>query len=130
MDDEKRSEAEVIGVQLGVALDDMNSAITEAETAIRGLRLGVRASVQLAEDEWLVFGKHQKEWRLLLSVGRETEVIIPLTNASMDQRMRAIPFFTGLTLAVLSAAEKMLSEVEVGIKTARDFAAALRGSEK
>lgn len=99
--------------------DELTAMIPEIEEALRGLRLGVRISVQIeTAEQWakyLAFDRHGQTWRLLIEDGPddgepEHWTTTALSNAPRDDRAAVFEFH--LDKLLLSAAEQIKSKAE------------------
>lgn len=110
--------------RLNDALTRMNVRITEIETALRELKLGVRAILPMGAEEFLIFGKHNNVWRLLYQNGDEKAV--PLVNAIKDVRLRSIPILLSFPEQLLICAEEEIEKVEAAVVKCKWFVGELR----
>jgi hypothetical protein len=99
--------------------DELTAMIPEIEDALRGLRLGVRISVQIEEGEqwskYLAFDKHGQTWRLLIEGGPddgEPEQWTTTALANVPRDERADVFEGHLDKLLLSAAGQIKTKAE------------------
>jgi hypothetical protein len=99
--------------------DELTARIPDVEEALRGLRLGVRISVDMeCVDEWkkvLAFDRHGQTWRLVVEEGvhlgdPEDWTVTALASAPRDDRASVFEFH--LDMLLLSAADQIKSKVE------------------
>lgn len=111
---------------LGAAADELNEALRAVAIALRGLKLGVRASVSLGDAGALAFGKFNQEWQLL-HVVRDTEG--PLTSASREVRIMATAHLPRLLSALYAECGDELKRVREATDAALAFAKSILTTE-
>ena len=113
-----------LSTKLGAVTDALNDSLLRAEKTLAGLKLGVTASVLIAREElngstdwcqYLRFGKHSDQWRLLVESGPEdfpedfsTTILV---NASRETRLLAARRLPDLLQAMVQAADAQIEEV-------------------
>lgn len=118
--------------ELDAATDHLNECIAHAETALKGLRLGVAARVPMLVDGehgvWLGFTKLDNQWRIVLETYQGPKFVErePLANAPRHRRMDSIEFFPALAMALCEAIDKEIAKVKNAGAQADDFVAFLR----
>lgn len=98
--------------------DELTARIPDVEEALRGLRLGVRISVEMGYDDEikkvLAFDKYGQTWRLVVNEGPvddpEEWTTTALASAPRDDRASVFEFF--LDKLLLSAAGQIKGKVE------------------
>jgi len=120
---EKMLRARAIGAQLSDATDLLNRTLTNAEQAFVGLRLGVRASIDITDEEdksannssELAFEKNDGQWGIVLvsgapdenSEGRRTHIL----KTSKECRVRAADALPKLLDALIVKAEEQRDNI-------------------
>ena len=134
IDPTMQSVVDDVSSRLHAARTEFSKSEKEIEEAICGLRVGVRASVEIpvtADDKTvrrLVFGKFKKQWRF--SVVEEGEEEKSLGQASIGVRMRAMGEIQNLIVAMVQEAERQIIETENAAKSAHELAALIRLATK
>lgn len=104
--------------------DELTAMIPDVEDALRGLRLGVRITVQMESgDRWekvLAFDRYGKDWRLLIEEGPDTGdpedwQVTALASAPRDDR--ASVFEWHLDSLLMSASKQIKEKVAARRKT-------------
>jgi hypothetical protein len=123
-----------IGEKLGLATDDLNEALEQAEAVIHSYKLGVSAFVTVrieGEIHHMVgFGKKGEEWQLLFYKGplpKEPDRIVPLLSASRAARLRSAHYLPELFSALLREAEEQISIIREATDTVLKFVKGLKG---
>lgn len=117
--------------QLHEATVRLNASLTEAETAIKELNLGVQAEVEMtrrktAKSDWiqlLIFGKESGQWRLIVESGVEGGEfdMTPLVNCSRGVRMRAVEYLPSLLQALADSCDLETAKVDACKKAVDSF---------
>lgn len=94
-----------LGTRLGASADLLNASITDAETALSELKLGVRASVSTGELV-LTFGKKNDQWRLLVGHEGAEQALV---SASRKARVAAVSLLPQLFESLVTKAEAELA---------------------
>ena len=103
---------------LGDATDNLNEKLLQAARALAGLKLGVRAEVQVANYGALVFGKLDNAWQLIwVKDGLE----LPLTSAPRHIRIEATHALGPLLDQMLAQVDAELRQVHEAWERARQF---------
>lgn len=91
----------------------LNDVLMEAEAAINGLRLGVRAEVVIESEPvgkelLLVFGKYNDKWQVFFvkHVNANEEEVTLMMHATRSWRIKAADHLEALVLAMFAAAGK------------------------
>lgn len=132
--------AQTISERFSKATQAVNDRLREVQTALVGLRLGVRGVVELPlpgdEPEWrryLVFAKINGEWMLFIESGADDSgpdwTITPLLNASREVRLAAVDLLPFLVEDMVNSAESGLAESEGKAKALDEFLSATRSRE-
>jgi len=104
---------------LSAATDALNASLKSAESAIKGLRLGVAASVCYPDGERrLRFGKIKDEWRLIVEFGDEYS---PVINGSREERLQAVALLAPLVAAMCRAVDDEVRRVEAACDATTAF---------
>lgn len=124
-----------LGADLATSSDELNQALTEAETILVNIKLGVRASVLVEECDgvlsFLAFGKEKNNtWRLLWetshAVSPNDRESTPLVNTRRATRVRAAELLPALRVALILEAEKQLQDVRAATEKVRLFLGRIR----
>jgi hypothetical protein len=119
------------------ATEAVNERLREVQSALVGLRLGVRGIVELPlpgdEPDWrryLVFGKVNGDWMLFAESGpedgRDDWTITSLLNASRELRLAAVDVLPVLVYDMVDSAESAVAESEAKAKALDVFLAATK----
>lgn len=109
---------------LDTATDQLNAILTDAEKAIRNLRLGVSAEVSIDEYNKLGWRRYGQLWGLVVDHTRKDEVTTAsLTNCTREVRLKSAHLLGELLSAMFERAETEIERVEAATKTASAFAA-------
>jgi hypothetical protein len=112
--------------QLGTLADKVNAAIYKVQSALHGMRLGVKASVALNGERRLTFKKHDKAWVLTIDDSVSTTELV---DASLETRIEAVKRFPELHQALLDARKVMLVELHDAATSAEAFAREIGGGQ-
>lgn len=121
--------------ELDAATDALNAALADAEAAIVGLRLGVRASARMDPRDntdreaecFLTFGKYNGAWRLLCDVHRPgASSTVPLTSASRCARISGALTLSDLVEKLVRVAGNEVVLVREATKRVNDDVVLLR----
>jgi hypothetical protein len=132
--------AQTISERFSKVTQAVNDRLREVQTALVGLRLGVRGVVELPlpgdEPEWrryLVFAKINGEWILFIESGADDSradwTITPLLNASREVRLAAVDVLPFLVEDMVDSAESALAESEGKAKALDEFLSVTRSRE-
>lgn len=105
--------------ELPKALNELNSAIQMAESALNSLGLHLRVPIRIAEDELLVWGKFNNAWRLLYERADHDTVI--LVNAPKEVRLRAVHFIPELPARAEEVAREQIQQTNDAVAMLNEF---------
>lgn len=111
--------------EAGAALDDLNNAYHDVESAFQALRINVSASVRLRTDEAgfvdLAYRRTDAGWKLVIeSIGANTSTTL-LTRASRDLRLLAAAGIPRLLDRMVTQAEEDVARVAESAMRLRAF---------
>lgn len=123
---------------LGLATDDLNESLKQAEEMISSFRLGVKAEVAMhlegGRAQLLIFGKRDQAWGLYYYEGAFPRTAlssfeeVPLRSASRATRLRAAHYLPELFAELLREAKEQIVVIQEQTEKVRAFVAGLRGS--
>lgn len=119
------SRLDELSTRLNEASDTLSQTITQVETKLRELRLGLSAWVVLENDplcdgngqehenaaSHLGYAKLNGTWQLVISEGFDDLKYFPLKQAPRETRLKAITLFPVLLEEIAKQAEAALREV-------------------
>lgn len=141
MGDDKKIDVEKLrelSKDLGLATDDLNDALKQAEEMISSFRLGVKAEVVMGMEagsriQLLIFGKRDQAWGFYYydgafpRTGLSSLEEVPLRSASRAVRVRAVAYLPELFQALLREAKEQISIIQEQTEKLRVFVRGIRG---
>lgn len=115
--------------KLRTAADTLTEALEHAETALSGLRLGVRAAVPLENEGQLCFSKHNQRWGLYFLPSRKPQEYVPIRSAPRRLRVLAAAVLPALADLLIETAAKELEQLEEANRKCAEFLAAFPEKE-
>ncbi len=107
--------------KLGMATDALTKELADAEEAIRGLSLGVAASVVFPSgDHQLCWGKRGAVWQMFITNDYDDQKK-PVTNGSRAERLAVADLIRPLVLALCRNVEAEVQKVSDATARTQDY---------
>lgn len=105
-----------------MTFDELNDALSAAETALRSLGFTAPAMVGIGKHEHVLgFGKRGDGWVLYVSKNEQGADWTPITRTNLELRIMAAYALTELLSELRAAQKRQTIEVQGAIEVARRF---------